>query len=69
MVADQRHGIATSVLANVSRDAKRHPDPYRPTDFIPWSEVHQTFTADGSVLMVDAEQHSRLIKQALFKSK
>jgi hypothetical protein len=69
LVADQRHGIAVSTLANVNRDVKRHPDPYRPTDFIPWSEVHLSSSADGAVLMPDAEQQSRLIKQLLFKAK
>ena len=58
-----------STLANVNRDAKRHPDPYRPNDFINWHESHREAAEDGALLVSDPEQQSRLIKQALFRSK
>lgn len=41
-VADARHGIAVAALANVNRDAKKKPDAYQFTDFIPWHAVHRT---------------------------
>ncbi len=72
LVADQRHGIATSVLANVNRDAKRHLDPYRPNDFIYWHESHHAPSDQselGGTLLADADAQSRLIKQVLFKAK
>jgi hypothetical protein len=65
--ADQRHGIATSVLANVNRDAKRKPDPYRWTDFVPHHPANQV--ADEGELLSDPEAQSRLIKQKLFNAK
>ncbi len=68
LVADQRHGIATSVLANVNRDAKRHPEPYQAADFVYWHESHRSEAHDGALSMLDAEQHSRLIKRTLFRS-
>lgn len=71
-MADQRHGIVTSVLANVNRDAKRHPDPYRPNDFIYWHESHHAASeqsGQGGTLLLDADAQSRLIKQVLFKAK
>lgn len=33
--ADLRMGIIASLIANVHRDAKRKPSPYKPADFIP----------------------------------
>lgn len=41
LVADQRHGIAQALAANLQRDAKRRPQPYTPEDFIPWHESHR----------------------------
>lgn len=64
MAADNRHGIATSVLANISRDPKKKPDPYTSEDFIYWRKVEQP---DQAAAPLDKEAHSRLIKRALFK--
>ena len=33
--ADLRMGIIASLIANVHRDVKRKPVPYRPADFMP----------------------------------
>jgi hypothetical protein len=33
---DLRAGIVASVLANVNRDSKKRPKPYRPADFMPY---------------------------------
>jgi hypothetical protein len=68
LVADQRHGIATAVLANVNRDAKRTPDPYQATDFIYWHDVHRKPVNQDGELLADPEAQARLIKQMLFKS-
>lgn len=65
IVADQRHGIASALLANVNRDAKRVPEAYKPADFLPW---HQQKAAElGGELLVDLEAQSALIKQRMFK--
>lgn len=76
LVADQRHGIATAVLANLNRDPKRRPEPYRALDFIHWHpssrERRRESTAEPAwpqgISKQDLEAQSRLIKQALFKS-
>ena len=68
LIADQRHGIATSVLANVNRDITRAPEPYKPTDFIYWHEANRNQAAHGGVLLADPEAQSQLIKQKLFKA-
>ena len=34
VVADLRHGVATSVLANVNRNAEARPEAYTAEDFI-----------------------------------
>ena len=62
MVADQRHGIATSVLANINRDPKQRRDPYKARDFIYWDQSH-VVESDGE-LHADPEQQARAIKQA-----
>lgn len=36
--ADLRAGIVASVIANVNRDAKKHPEPFAPGDFMPFYE-------------------------------
>lgn len=68
LVADQRHGIATAALANVHRDSKRTPEPYRAVDFIYWHPSHSEATAGQAVFKSDPEAQSQLIKQMIFKS-
>jgi hypothetical protein len=66
LMADRRHGIATSVLANVNRDAKAKPEAYKETDFIYWHDVHSRAQQGKAILLADPEAHSKLIKEALF---
>lgn len=61
-VADQRHGIATSVLANINRDPKQKRDPYQATDFIYWDQSH--LSPDVGVLHDDPEMQAKEIKDA-----
>ena len=72
LVADQRHGIATAVLANVNRDPKRRPQPYQAADFIHWHPSHREVLPDvawpDGIAADDLEAQSRLIKRALFKA-
>ncbi|WP_422630672.1 hypothetical protein [Polaromonas jejuensis] len=68
-MADQRHGIATAVLANVNRDPKKKPDAYKANDFIYWHESNRQVVGQRGILSADPKEQSRLIKQALFKSK
>lgn len=72
LVADQRHGIATAVLANVNRDPKRRPQPYQAADFIHWHPSHREAKSESSwpqgIAPDDLEAQSQLIKRALFKA-
>jgi hypothetical protein len=63
-VADQRHGGLSALLANIHRDAKTKPDPFRPTDFIPWHPVHRT--PQTPILFADPEAQSQALVRALF---
>lgn len=38
-VDDLRAGTIASMIANTNRDAKRTPVPWKPLDFMPWSDV------------------------------
>jgi hypothetical protein len=62
-VADQRHGLAVSVLANINRNPKR--EPYRPVDFIPWHPSHGE--ADKPLFDADPKKQSERIK-GLFRT-
>ena len=69
LVADQRHGIAQSLAANLQRDAKRKPQPYTPEDFIPWHESHRKKSErTNGKLLSDPKAQSALIK-SLFRKK
>jgi hypothetical protein len=67
LVADQRHGIAQSLAANLQRDAKRRPEPYQPEDFIPWHEKHREPVNPDGKLLSNPEAQTALIK-SLFKT-
>ena len=64
LVADQRHGILTSTLANVNRNPQKTPEPYTLRDFIPWMRVRGK--QDAPVLKADPEEQSALVKRTLF---
>ena len=72
LVADQRHGTATAVLANVNRDPKRRPQPYVAADFIHWHHSHREAKPEPAwpqgIALDDLEAQSQLIKRALFKA-
>lgn len=65
IIADLRHGVATSVLANVNRNAEARPEPYRADDFIGWRETKSP-EPDEPQFIEDSEAQSALIKAAIF---
>lgn len=67
LVDDERHGVAVSTLANINRDSKTRPDPYKSSDFIGWRSFDKV--AAGPILMQDVEAQSELIKRKIFKIK
>jgi hypothetical protein len=65
-LADERHGIALSAMANLHRDPQRRREPYLPEDFIPWHQQHRAAKSSvgkGAALSPNPEAHSQLIKQ------
>lgn len=58
--ADLRMGILASLIANVHRDAKRKPTPFRPKDFIPRTKEDEAR---------DAAQDLRVALDAIAKPK
>ena len=67
LVDDERHGVAVSTLANINRDAKTRPEPYKSSDFIGWRSFDKV--EQGPILMPDAQAQSELIKRKIFKIK
>jgi hypothetical protein len=63
-LADRRHGIATSVLANVNRDAKARPEPYKPEDFIYWHQSHGEKAEHDGELLDDPAAQAKLLTDA-----
>ncbi len=67
LIDDQRHGVAVATLANINRNAKSHPEPYRADDFISWRRFDQV--SNEPELLADPEAQSQLIMQKIFKTK
>jgi hypothetical protein len=65
-VADQRHGVATSVLANVNRNHEKRPEPYEAADFIHWRDTGKRAEGGEPVLLDDPVAQSDLIRAAIF---
>lgn len=67
MIADMRHGGAVALLANINRDSKDRPEPYRADDFIYWRDTGQQAGEAVPVLLDDPVAHSNLMRAAMFK--
>ncbi|KQQ90388.1 hypothetical protein [Massilia sp. Leaf139] len=65
VVADERHGAALALHANLNRDSKTRPKPFTPDDFIPWRAARES-DEDAPILLDDAEAQSNLIRAQLF---
>lgn len=66
LVADQRHGVATALHANLNRNADKRPQPYTADDFIHWRATGQAEEEAEPVLLDDAAAQSNLIRAAMF---
>ena len=66
LVADQRHGVATSLIANVNRDSKTRPAPYRAEDFIYWGDSGRAPAAVEAIALDDPEAQANLILARVF---
>ena len=66
LVADQRHGVATALQANLNRDSKARPEPYKPEDFIHWGKAGQAEEEVEPELLDDDAAQSDLIRASVF---
>jgi Protein of unknown function (DUF4035) len=64
-IADMRHGIAVAMLANINRDTKKRPTPYKAEDFIYWRDTGQQDEVEP-VLLDDPVAQGNLMRAALF---
>lgn len=53
--ADLRAGIVAAVVANANRDAKRRPEPFAPSDFMP---LVQRRKAEDEEANIDGLRHA-----------
>ena len=65
-VADIRHGIVASLIANAHRDGKARPTPFTPDDFICWTEPDPE--PASLVLFDDPNAQSEAVIGGLFGS-
>lgn len=61
---DLSRGIIASVIANANRDAKRRPRPYRPSEFMPFSEPAPEPEQSPEKQMKTAELMQKLMNAA-----
>lgn len=65
VIADLRHGVAVSVLANVNRNAEARPEPYKAEDFISWRDGPAPEDEEPEFID-DPVAQSNLIRAAVF---
>lgn len=63
---DLRAGTIASMLANINRDTKAHPDAWGPLDFMHWNEHHEAQQSVTPILLDDPDAHSDLMFSMLF---
>lgn len=66
MIADLRHGVATSVLANVNRNLEAKPEPYRADDFIHWRTTDEP-PQQELIALDDPDEQAELILSRVFR--
>lgn len=65
MVADERHGAAMALQANLNRDVKARPDPFVPDDFIPWRDPGPR-AEEVPILLEDDVAQANLVRAMVF---
>ncbi|WP_150558866.1 phage tail assembly protein T [Pandoraea bronchicola] len=66
-VDDLRAGVIAAATYNVNRDRKRQPEPFGPSDVIPWL-VDDSGRNDEPILLDDPAAQTALIRASLFGS-
>lgn len=59
-----RHGIAVAALANINRNVKRQPEPFKPADFIPWHASHRDVAERQRSPKVQTERLKAMLRVA-----
>jgi len=65
VVADERHGAAMALTANLNRDVKARPEPFVPDDFIPWRDAGQA-AEEEPILLEDDVAQADLVRAMVF---
>jgi hypothetical protein len=65
-VADLRHGVLSSLIANANRDSKSRPQPFSPEDFIYWTADDRDDVPESSILFDDPESQTEAVIAKLF---
>lgn len=65
LVADERHGSAAALLANINRNPEARAEPWRSDDFITWRDTGAKAEPEP-VLLDDPVDQSNLIRATMF---
>jgi hypothetical protein len=60
------HAQSVSMLANVNRDPKKRPAPYRIDDFMLFRDRQEEVQKSGPVLLDDPDAQTELMISAMF---
>nr|WP_284459684.1 hypothetical protein [Cupriavidus campinensis] len=63
---DLRAGTIASMVANVHRNPKAAPEPFRALDFCPWNEYSGDGRATEPILLDDPDAQADLIERVMF---
>jgi hypothetical protein len=66
LIADQRHGVAAALLANLNRSDQSRSEPFVAEDFIHWRATGKDEDEEEPELLVDPVAHSNLIRAVIF---
>lgn len=65
LVADERHGSAAALLANINRNPEAKAEPWRADDFIHWRDTGVKAEPEP-IQLDDPVDQSNLIRAAMF---
>ncbi|MDR5774911.1 MULTISPECIES: hypothetical protein [unclassified Caballeronia] len=63
---DLRAGVVAAAIYNVNRSPKARPEPFGPSDVIPWLGGVSKPAANEPILLPDVVAQSNLMRAALF---
>jgi len=63
---DLRAGAVTAAIYNTNRDTKKRPEPFGPSDVIPWIDGLSAKPEQEPVLLDDPVAQSAMLRASLF---